>query len=125
MRRFDALLTHGLNANGKSDLDLTGPDLVGNHGHSHESAGAKPIDHLNGDAFGETSSEGSTTGVVDRVGRQNGADTNVPYDGRVNVGVGDCLLYQFWHYNSWIQDKGHALNISSMSSSVLYGEVEH
>jgi hypothetical protein len=89
----DVLLAHGLDAEGESDLDLTGPDLVRDHGHGHESAGAEAVDHLNGHALWEASSEGSTTSVVDGVGCQNGADTNVAYARGVDVGVGDGLLW--------------------------------
>ena len=88
----DILLTHGLDADGESDLDLARPDLIRDHGHRHESARAKPVDYLDGNALRETGCEGGTTGVVDRVGGQNGADTNITYARGVDVGMGDGLL---------------------------------
>ena len=92
-RASDVLLAHGLDAEGESDLDLAGPDLVRNHGHGHEPAGAEAVDHLDGHGLWEAGREGSTTGVVDGVGRQNGADTNVADARGVDVGVGDDPLW--------------------------------
>ena len=92
-RGSDVLLAHGLDAEGESNLDLAGPDLVRDHGHGHESAGAEAVDHLDGHALREASGEGSTAGMVDGVGCQNGADTDVAYARGVDVGVGDGLLW--------------------------------
>ena len=90
-------MTHGLDADGEPDLDLTGPDLVRNHGHGHESARAKAVDCLDRNGLRETGCEGGTTGVIDRIGRQNGADTYITYGCGVDVGVGNGLLRWFGH----------------------------
>ena len=88
-------MAHGFNANGEADIDLTGADLVRNVGHGHESAGAKPVDHLDGHGFWKASSEGSTTRMVDRIGCQNGANTNVTHARGVDVAVSNGLLQWF------------------------------
>lgn len=85
-------MAHGIDAEGESDLDLTRSDLIRNHGSCHESAGTEAADHLNGDALRKTSGKSGTTGAVDGVGHQHGADTNVAYARRVDVGVGNGLL---------------------------------
>ena len=128
-REPDVLLTHRLDTDGESDFDLTGPDLVRDHGHGHESTRAKAVDHFDWNVLREASSERSTTGVVDRIGCQNGADTDITHASGVDVGVNDSLL---WWFKTCLTSadmqgrcmrNGLALNISSMSSSVLY-EVE-
>ena len=94
-KESDVLLTHRLEADGKSDLDISSPDFVRDRGHGHESTRAKAVDHLDGHAFREASSEGGSTNVVTSVVRQKGAEANVTYARGVDVGACDDLLLWF------------------------------
>lgn len=93
----DIPLAHRVDADGESNLDLAGADLVGDHSDSHETARAEAINDLDRNALGKASRKGGTAGVVERVGRQNGADTNVADSRWVDVRVGDgCLVIGTW-----------------------------
>lgn len=78
-------LGHGLNTNRQSNINLMGRDLVRNCRHSHETGRAKPVDCLDGNGVRDSSDESCSSCCIWGLLIEDGADTDIPKEGRVKV----------------------------------------
>jgi hypothetical protein len=73
------LLSHALDTNSQPHLDLTSANLIGDGRHSHESAGAEPIDALYRDGLRKTRRQCRSSGMIHSVGGKDSANAYIAH----------------------------------------------